>query len=772
MLKVRKKRSTIVTLSMLSVLLLFLFLNVGISFANEENKHLEVKNLNFQMIEFSDDKGKMENISKIEIELPSSTWNVTDIELNFSNIIYYERETKIIEEIPSGSKILEQNGLQELGVQIKLNDTTTIIGVYIKIDIDLQSKDILYIQICGYDSLINAPNNTIYVSEQVDSNSNDWYYQEFSTPVSLPKGNFSLVMKATDFQNANSKHYWYYNDTNPNNPDLYSSENDGFGWTNGIQGSPFLYKLDQKAKKRDFYPEKYNMTAEVNGSSHKILNDVESCMGNLKLSSLDLSSNGDYLHIPINNNKSNELYFDLNFGISLKNEFSTVGSLFIKKSINEWSIIHQLHRNGWNYSVKFKYPNTWENISIFKDDYKLIDTIEFIDNGQEIIIMNETITQNADFRIEANSIKNDPLLSIQKFKYSIGEEILIEVSNPIDGKYIFVLYALGVEKYRDQKSYPTETIKFSYNLTSTTVSGNWTAFVYWNNETDAGVQTQEFEIHGISPIIYSGGGSSGSSTETKVIEPISGIIVSLGIIIGVGSAGSLIAYQTLKNVKKKRDLHLQALYNKFKDNLSLNYLMISDHKSGLNVYEQFFAGKSIDPSLLSGFLEAIRNFGMELTGSYKMSETVKLEYQNSKILMNERKDFRLILIMSDDPSEAFKNSITNLANEIEKKYGHLLREFKGGEITQFSGIKELIETHLNVAVTYPLRVVDTTGMKLTRAEKLMIQRAKSVMKQTNLSHFFTSFLMPDQQYDPEKTKTIFNLIDKGIFRPISLNFKK
>ena len=200
--------------------------------------------------------------------------------------------------------------------------------------------------------------------------------------------------------------------------------------------------------------------------------------------------------------------------------------------------------------------------------------------------------------------------------------------------------------------------------------------------------------------------------------------------------------------------------------------MISDHKSGLNVYEQFFAGKSIDPSLLSGFLEAIRNFGMELTGSYKMSETVKLEYQNSKILMNERKDFRLILIMSDDPSEAFKNSITNLANEIEKKYGHLLREFKGGEITQFSGIKELIETHLNVAVTYPLRVVDTTGMKLTRAEKLMIQRAKSVMKQTNLSHFFTSFLMPDQQYDPEKTKTIFNLIDKGIFRPISLNFKK
>jgi hypothetical protein len=32
--------------------------------------------------------------------------------------------------------------------------------------------------------------------------------------------------------------------------------------------------------------------------------------------------------------------------------------------------------------------------------------------------------------------------------------------------------------------------------------------------------------------------------------------------------------------------------------------------------------------------------------------------------------------------------------------------------------------------------------------------------------------MPDQEYDPMRTKTIFNLIDKGIFQPINLSFEK
>jgi hypothetical protein len=94
MLKQRKFRIRVVAILILSVFLLVLFNNTQNSLGNNSNKFTEVKNLSFQIFEFSDDKGQMENISSIYIESPSSNWNVTSINLNFSNILYYEREIK------------------------------------------------------------------------------------------------------------------------------------------------------------------------------------------------------------------------------------------------------------------------------------------------------------------------------------------------------------------------------------------------------------------------------------------------------------------------------------------------------------------------------------------------------------------------------------------------------------------------------------------------------------------------------------------------------
>ncbi|MFX1435085.1 MAG: hypothetical protein ACFFB1_15035, partial [Promethearchaeota archaeon] len=142
---------------------------------------------------------------------------------------------------------------------------------------------------------------------------------------------------------------------------------------------------------------------------------------------------------------------------------------------------------------------------------------------------------------------------------------------------------------------------------------------------------------------------------------------------------------------------------------------------------------------------------------------------DSIILMNESDDFRLIIITSDKPSEEFTNSITNLANDIEEKYGDLLREFKGGMVTQFTGISKLIEKHLNVSFASPLKIAFSKKVKLNAMEKSVIEKANEIMKQTNLNYFYTTFLMPNQQFDLETTKVIFNLIEKKIFQPINLN---
>jgi hypothetical protein len=224
----------------------------------------------------------------------------------------------------------------------------------------------------------------------------------------------------------------------------------------------------------------------------------------------------------------------------------------------------------------------------------------------------------------------------------------------------------------------------------------------------------------------------------------------------------------VKRLKRNRDLQMQKLRNKVIDSLNLNYIMISENSSGLNVFEQFFGGKEIDPTLISGFLSAIRSFGIELTGTFQQSQTIKLEFQNSKILMNEFRHFRLILIMGENPSDDFIESLNTLAHDIEGAYGDLIRDFDG-KLDKFTGIGKLIEHHLNVSFLFPLKVISSEATKLTPAERLVVNKAKEIMKQNNLGYIFTSFLMDDQTYEPKRIKAIFGLIEKGIFQPIRLD---
>ena len=260
-----------------------------------------------------------------------------------------------------------------------------------------------------------------------------------------------------------------------------------------------------------------------------------------------------------------------------------------------------------------------------------------------------------------------------------------------------------------------------------------------------------------------GGGGGGSAT-VEGLDPLLVLTVSLIIIFAI--AGSLTSYQMVKRLKRKRDLQMQKLRNKVIDSLNLNYIMISENSSGLNVYEQFFGGKEIDPTLISGFLAAIRSFGIELTGTFQQSQTIKLDFQNSKILMNEFRNFRLILIMGENPSDDFIESINNLSHDIEREYGEMIRDFDG-QLTKFKGIGKLIERNLNISFLFPLKVVPSKANKLTPAENSVLNKAREIKKQNNLDYIFTSFLMDDQTYDSKRIKAIFGLIEKGIFQPIS-----
>ena len=196
---------------------------------------------------------------------------------------------------------------------------------------------------------------------------------------------------------------------------------------------------------------------------------------------------------------------------------------------------------------------------------------------------------------------------------------------------------------------------------------------------------------------------------------------------------------------------------------NMNYFMVIDKESGLCVYEENFTGKKIDSGLISGFLDAIRSFGFELIGSYQQSKTIKLEYRDSKILMVDFKNFRVVFIMKENPSDDFLESITELSFEIDEEFGHLLSNFNN-DVTPFRAIKNLVKKHLNTLFLAPLRIVENKNIKLNSAEKNEINRALEFMSNNSLDYFYTSFLLNQNDYEPGKIKVIFALIEKNIFQ--------
>ena len=778
-MKKTNQRAIVTGALVLSFILLFLINNMRITYAQNGAETINLSQ-NFMLEEFSENFGGQENVTSVEIDLGSSRWNVTDVELNFTNI-KLEREIKSIEDSEEGqnydriyraSPALKVLGL---GVEFYLSVPTKLYGVYIY-GYKYSAAEQVDIQIRDYDSVDDKPSSTFLHNQSLNiSLIPGWYHQNFYSPISLTPGKYYLVLINPSYS-VSAANYWAYT-TTPNNSSLHISEykND---WSNGIQGTPYLYKLIQKVN-RTYNPKDIEMAVEIDGKSYNVSNGDVSGSGNVSISNLNYSPNDETLNIPIKNNESItklKLNFSLSYRIKLENNLFSHGNVTIGEHLanNEWIVAPQLNRTNDNYSVEYETPQNWKDRRVLRNLGSGWEDIsgEVTITNNLIFIPDNTIIVGSDWRITANSTKIDFTLQVSKTEFNAGEKIQFTLTSPcIVGNYTFILYnSLGFEETKNKTScdQPLTPPEFSYSLPSDSVSGLWNAIIFWNNESDAGVQSQNFMISGSTTIISGGGGGGGDGGSTIVTGLDPTLILTISILIILVMAGSLTMYQSAKRFKRTRDLKMQKLRNKFIDSLNLNYIMISENISGLNVYEQFFVGREIDPSLISGFLTAIRSFGIEITGTFQQSQTIKLEFQNSKILMNEFRNFRIILIMGENPSDDFIESINNLSYDIEKEYGELIRDFDGS-LNEFTGIGKLIERHLNISFLYPLKVSSSKVVDLSPAENSLLNKARVIMKQNNLGYIFTSFLIDDLTFEPKRIKAIFGLIEKGIFEPINVN---
>jgi len=723
---------------------------INYSYAQENGESLTISS-EFQMIEFSEAYGTKENSTSVIINLPSPNWTITEIDINFTGIRMC-CEIVVIEEEATGFETLRGNYYEILGMQLNITEPTIIYSVDIfgYKAIKTTSPSPVYVRIEGWDSINRRPNGVVY-SSTVELNMTEgipqWNRQKFQSSINLIPGFYCLVVDGTGIS-WNDRYYWYINNENPSSQlsmCLYDDDLDE--WQNRT-GDVFLHRITQKVN-RSYFPSEINMTVEIDGNSYVITDGTKLGTGILSIKNLDFSTQEEELNIFLRNNLSISLKVNFSYYVSLKHLFLSDGSALIRENLdNKWTVTPEFTNVNSNYSIKFYYPKGWYNLTVYRNGIDITFDVDLNLTDNFIFISNNTITSGETWLISAYSPTVDFTLNVPKTEFEPLQDLKFSVIVPnIQGNITYILIdALGFEEYRETKMVISQETLFCCNLSANPNEGIYKAYIFWYNNTDAGIKTQEFSVN----IPF-----------TIPFEVILNVILLATLIL----AASITSYVLVKRKRRIKHEHQQKIFNKYADVLNLHYFIISDKNSGLTVYEQIFTDKNLNSSLISGFLQAVRVFGIELTDANVETRSIKLDYQNSKILMLDYKNSRIILIMEENPSQDFLDSINALSYNIEEKFGHLFEGFDG-DITKFSEIKSLLDQHLPTSLIYPLKVITHTT-RIIPDEQIIINRAIKIMKEKNTDHFFVSSLHEKKkEFQVKDAETILNLIQKRIFQPI------
>ncbi len=760
-----KKNKIIIGLLLFVSIFLISSNDIYLSHAQSNGELFSISS-NFSFFEYSKIKGIKDNVSSINIELPEPNWTITNIKINFSNI-NLGREIKSIEDTETGlAQVWNKNSVFRtfaLSMQIEILEVVELFGVFIKGYKTPQANEIIKFQLKGFDNINLSPNNTIYKSIDLNiSTTLDWYYQDFSSgsaPISLPIGNYTLVMNGTNLSTDDqAKYYWQNDEFDPQIPYLHTSSY-VTSWSFGLINSSFLCKLNQRVD-RTYLPKDLNLTAEVNGEDYEVINGPVTGKGTLEITNFSYYSNKITLEIPLKINRSIILNFNYNYSISLTNEFLTIGSASIKETNSQWALHPIIDRISSIYHVKFNFPRNWFNLSLYRKSgpsWENITSFANINmNASTLIIPNDIILGGVEWKINANSPNIFFNINLPELEWEPGQELQFSVNAPsLEGNFTFYFInslGFGYDEPIEVRGVISEDTIFSYIIPSNSREGTYTIIIYWNNSTDGGVQSQDFEVN-VPPVPFT-------------IDPI---WIVIGIIIAiVGTTTGILSYRRIKKYRTRKIEESQKLYNKCMDVLNLDYIIVSDKKSGLNLYQQKFTEKEIDAAMISGFLQAIHSFGIELIKIEDSSQTIKLEYKDSIIIMTEFVNLRLILIMKQHPSSNFLFSLEDLAYDLYKYYGEHIDQFNGN-INPFKSIDKLLKHHLSTSLTYPLKLTkieELEKVKISPNERALINKAISFMKINNTSSFYLSSLLLERECSPKDLELIFNLIDKNIFQII------
>ncbi|MBN2151956.1 MAG: hypothetical protein JW839_10945 [Candidatus Lokiarchaeota archaeon] len=703
-----------------------------------------------QATEFSEYTDAAQNATMVTMAVPSSTWTVDEIGMNITGMVLGKEVQTVVDGGPLYGEIIK-NGANGWAVEVNLDEPGVLFGAYLLVRHQGNPTG-MNVSIFGYDETHDRPNATIYgLSTALNSStSSSWQYHSFGT-LPLERGRYFLGIYGENFQTGVPK-VWWNRTTSPGSLHV-SRYTEGGGWEGGTLDEPFSYKLVIQAAKQ-YRPSELALQLEVAGVNHSVEDGAAIGTGTLSVSNPAIVTNGTPVEMHVHTNRTATLYLNYTCILILSWQMSIPGFLNATAgSPNSWLLLPSFVRTGGEYHVVVDLSPSWYDVRVDRNGIDATGEVQVA--GDTLLIPNAAIIAGATWSIRSRSatIPFDVSLPINTFQPN--QTLSLTATPPaIFGQLTFVLYnALGVEEYRESRNHSGSGIEsFNRVINANSHEGNACIVVVWKNQTDAGIQARFFSI--------------------KRVEAYQPSTFDLGlfgsIVAGVVGAG-FVSITAIKRVihrsRRKMEAERLASIDKLRDLFNLNYIIVLEKKSGIDLYDAGFGGFKMDPTLISGFLSAIKAFGHEMDQADD-SQVTKLEYGKSKIVISDYEDFRIATMFKEEPSHGTVAAIDQLSRGINEHYGNALKSFSG-ETTDFHAIGKLVEEHLHISILAPMRVGQVDPACLSPAEMSLLSHAKELAQKGASGRFYTKDLFASRNYDARTVAALHKLLEGGHLVPLS-----
>lgn len=428
----------------------------------------------------------------------------------------------------------------------------------------------------------------------------------------------------------------------------------------------------------------------------------------------------------------------------------------------------------WNSSIEevyAKYTNGFGLVNI--NIYAPINERKITINAS----YSEALDINTNFLLTNFSIlpKNEiniTLLNIEFSKILVGESNIeliakaIYLNNESAVANIELIFQIGtsvVTAFTDDEGIATTIIKLpiegDYKINITFVGSN----------TISGISVSPVSIEIISPT-------------TIFSRNLTVLLISLGIVVIVAVSCFIVVKKVVLNPRfREREAKYLEIINEFDDANNMILLLIIEKKSGVDLYSKMLTQIPINPTLISGFLQAISSFGSAVMDSHKFKKNIKIEpelkekikldiisFQNYIVIIKVSKIIRTALLLKESPSERIKTLVNELTFDIEEKFEEKIVNSISNLLTE-EDLGGLIEQYFKISHILP-HEIDWEKSKeyiLDKWEKITIDYIKSIEFQGRvyLDKIIKKVILYHKKNELEIAQAVINLRKLEILKP-------